>query len=131
MPINHLYSSPYVRALKTAQAIPRYNSGAPLIIRDYSLREQDYGTEIYKIPYENHAMIREALTGQSPYLSDNPPIRKHRPPGGGESYEDVAERARRFLVSVVGKHGVELDSDPHHKRPADQPIAEWFDKRTP
>jgi len=86
-----LYASPFVRALETARLLGAALGLEPRVVED--LREQDFG-ELRGRSYADYA--------------DDPSARglgrwSHRPPGG-ETLEEVAQRAGKALDAIAAAH---------------------------
>ncbi len=91
-----LYASPFVRALETARLIGAALGLEPQILED--LREQDFG-ELRGRSYADYTGDPSAA-GVGRWT--------HRPPGG-ESLEEVAQRAGKALDAIADAHlGQEL-----------------------
>jgi probable phosphoglycerate mutase len=85
-----IYSSPFVRALETAQLIGRVLGLEPVVVA--ALREQDFG-ELRGQPYAAlDAAARERVGGW-----------RYRPPGG-ETLEEVLARAGPALDAIAARH---------------------------
>jgi probable phosphoglycerate mutase len=107
--IDHLYSSILERALDTALEISTQNISHPEIEKSLRLVEHHWGYNA--IDYSNRGMndqVRYELGGFGPGVDRN-----HVPSGGGESYNNVASRAREFVESqILGRFGVCLSEVP-------------------
>lgn len=85
-----IYSSPFVRALETAQVIGSVLGLEPVVVD--ALREQDFGA-LRGQPYE--AVDRHARLREGPW--------RYRPPGG-ENLEEVRARAGPALDALAERH---------------------------
>jgi len=86
-----LYASPFVRALETAHQVGRVLGLLPKVVEE--LREQDFGT-LRGRPYAEYG--RDAAAQGTGRWS-------HRPPGG-ETLEEVAQRAGGALQAIAAAH---------------------------
>jgi hypothetical protein len=105
--IDHLYSSTFERAVQTAKAISAQNVSHPEIEQTKKIVEHYWGqTAIDYSKRGAHDLVRQALSGK---WGGGTPERDYRPEGGGESYQDVAVRARDFVEDeILGRFGVAL-----------------------
>jgi len=85
-----IYSSPFVRALETAQLIGRVLGLEPVVVE--ALREQDFG-ELRGRPYADLDDAARVRAGRWRY----------RPPGG-ETLEEVLTRAGPALDAIAARH---------------------------
>jgi len=85
-----IYSSPFVRALETAQLVGRVLGLEPLVVD--ALREQDFGA-LRGRPYRDLDEVARERAGRW----------RFRPPGG-ESLEEVLERAGPALDRIAERH---------------------------
>ncbi|PBK70096.1 phosphoglycerate mutase-like protein [Armillaria solidipes] len=115
--IDHLISSPYLRALDTARAIGRNNTERPDLKpeEDELIIEQDHGPEVDAARTSGNGDLELQLrTGLSPLASfefHGTPPRSYCPPGG-ESLESVSQRARTALLQYLRVHGTSFASMP-------------------
>ncbi|HBZ68881.1 MAG TPA: hypothetical protein DEP35_03690 [Deltaproteobacteria bacterium] len=87
-----LYASPFVRALETAQQLGRVLGLLPKVVEE--LQEQDFGS-LRGRPYADYGR-EPGAQGVGRW--------SHRPPGGGETLEEVARRAGAALHSLARQH---------------------------
>jgi len=118
--IDHLLSSPHLRAYDTAKALSSHNQGQPTIALDPFLVERRYGGKVARLMRYNKEAGLEALMG-SRY---GPPRRWHCPEEGGESMEMVAFRAEKVIRSIFSKYAVNRSEFPEfflEKKTTDTP----------
>ena len=106
--IDHLWSSPHLRAHDTAKALSSYNQGHPTIVNDLDLVERRYGDKVHRLMRYDKEAGAEALTG-SRYRTLN---RRHCPEEGGESMEMVASRAEKVIRLILTKYAVNRSEPP-------------------
>jgi broad specificity phosphatase PhoE len=110
--IDGLYSSTLDRAYDTACQIRTQNPASPEVIKSPLLVERKMGQEVIELGRAGHSESAGILyTGIGRYQS-GPTPRGYRPPRGGESPNDVAERAKVSLVRLLTIHGVDLEEPP-------------------
>jgi Histidine phosphatase superfamily (branch 1) len=106
--IDHLFSSKLQHAVQTAQAISTHNNTSHPPVEETDKIVEHYIGE-RAIDYLRRGAHRSARYERAGSYYDLPE-RDFRPRGGGESYEDVAERAREFVENdVLARFGVALD----------------------
>lgn len=109
--IDHIYTSPLDRAIDTATALLAANENEAVkslpLIQRWDVEEQWHGSDLTQPGLS--ASARQWIAGA--HLRGEE-LRAHRPGGGGESYNDVAARAKLFTLDIFDKHGVELAEKP-------------------
>ncbi|TDL20472.1 phosphoglycerate mutase-like protein [Rickenella mellea] len=112
-PIDILYSSPLERAVDTAKAIAAEHKDHPEIIVKAELVERKFGTYLRRLDRDSNAFYAEI---NGPHVGrifgGEKPDRSHRPRDGGESLEDVANRAETFFREYIAKHAITIDEKP-------------------
>ncbi|PBK92132.1 PGAM-domain-containing protein [Armillaria gallica] len=114
--IDHLVSSPYLRALDTARAIGRNNIERPDLepVEEELIIEQDHGPQVDAARRSGNEYLEYQLrTGQSAfgYPTSSTPLRSYSPPGG-ESLDTVSFRAKMALRSYLRSYGASFASMP-------------------
>jgi phosphohistidine phosphatase SixA len=105
--IDHIYASSLERAVQTAEKISEHNIDHPKVEQNDELKEQRWGTVVEE--YYKEGKTDEART----FLFSRPYSRSYRPPGGGESSEDLCARSHAFVENdVLGRFGVCLTELP-------------------
>jgi probable phosphoglycerate mutase len=120
--IDLLVSSPLTRAHDTAKALSDHNKGHPKIVTLHELVERKYGRKVLRLMRGDYGAARFELTGKTPHGS-GPLSRFHTPAEGGESLDDVAQRAERIIRLILSK-GVDLSEAPEfflNKKTTDTP----------
>ncbi len=93
--VDSVYSSPLSRAVETAEAIARYQGKEVLISDD--LIDIDFG----RWQGASHEVVKDRYEGQYRQWIDTPHLVRFP---GGESLEDVRERALRVIHEVKTEH---------------------------
>jgi broad specificity phosphatase PhoE len=110
--IDRLFSSTLNRAYETACQI-RMQNHAPLEIQRSSLFvERKMGQEVIELALAGQSEAAGRLYAGLGRYQSGPTPRGYRPPRGGESLDDVAERAKMSLVMLLGIYGVDLEEPP-------------------
>ncbi|KAK0441283.1 hypothetical protein EV421DRAFT_1736752 [Armillaria borealis] len=114
--IDHLVSSPYLRALDTASAIGRNNIERPDLKpeEDELIIEQDHGPQVDAARRSGNEYLEYKLrTGQNPFghPTSGTSLRSYSPPGG-ESLDRVSSRAEMALCSYLRSYGASFASMP-------------------
>ena len=110
--IDVLHASTLQRAHDTALPIAKHNHNATLeVITDDRYVERKMGQAVIDALHAGDSERATLYTGLSPGQSGTTP-RGYQPPGGGESPNGVALRARLSLMKPLRKHGKELDEPP-------------------
>jgi probable phosphoglycerate mutase len=111
--IDVLHASTLQRAHDTALQIAKHNHNATLeVITDVRYVERKMGQAVLDaIHAGNTERASDLYTGLSRGQSGTTP-RGYRPPGGGESPNDVAMRAKMNLLILLLEYGKELDEPP-------------------
>jgi broad specificity phosphatase PhoE len=102
--IDHLYASELRRAYKTAGAISEQNVGHPEVKKSNRLNEREHGEKVQEYLTQGRVSAASKLM-----YGDN--SRTYGPPGG-ESREDVANRAQFFLMDRMYREGKDTDELP-------------------
>ncbi|KAK0455267.1 histidine phosphatase superfamily [Desarmillaria tabescens] len=116
--IDHLISSPYLRAMDTARSIGENNTERPDLKPEghVLIIEQDHGPAVEAARrsgnWVSEYQLRTGKGALSAY-SETPvvPSRIYKPPGG-ESLESVAERAQHALLQYLRSYGASFASMP-------------------
>jgi probable phosphoglycerate mutase len=111
--IDALQSSTLQRAHLTALEIAKHNHDSTLkVATDDIYVERRMGQAVIDALYAGDQT--KAMTLQNGFSPDQEVIipRDHQPPGGGESLNDVALRARLSLTALQRKYGKEMDEPP-------------------
>ncbi|PBK70087.1 PGAM-domain-containing protein [Armillaria solidipes] len=114
--IDHLASSPYLRALDTASAIGRNNIERPDLKpeEDELIIEQDHGPQVDAARRSgNESLEYQLRTGQRAFRcpTSSTSLRSYSPPGG-ESLDRVSSRAKMALRSYLRSYGASFASMP-------------------
>jgi broad specificity phosphatase PhoE len=111
--IDALKSSPLQRAHHMAHQIAKNNHDTTLeVTTDNAYEERRMGQAAIDASCAgNHERARALYTGFWPGESGVPSC-SYLPPGGGESSNGVARRARMGLTALLLKYGKELDEPP-------------------
>jgi len=111
--IDVLHASTLQRAHHTALQIAKHHRDATLeVITDDRYVERKTGQAVIDaLRAVNQQRAATLYTGLSPSQSGTTP-RDYEPPGGGESPNLVALRARGSLIALLLKYGKELDEPP-------------------
>lgn len=111
--IDALLSSTLQRAHLTALQIIEHNDDTTLkVTTDDRYIERRMGQAVVDALRTGYPTIAMSLcSGLSPDQSGSI-SRDYKPPGGGESLNDVAFRARLSLTELLGKYGKEMDEPP-------------------
>jgi broad specificity phosphatase PhoE len=111
--IDVLHASTLQRAHATALQIAKHNHNATIeVITDARYVEREMGQAVIdaiRAGYTERAS--DLYTGLSRGQSGTTPC-GYRPPGGGESPNDVAMRANMSLIILLHEYGKELDEPP-------------------
>jgi len=111
--IDAVHASTLQRAHDTALQIAKHNHNANLeVITKHIYVERKMGQAVIDaILAGRTGRASDLYTGLSPGQSGVTP-RGYRPPGGGESHNDVAMRAKASLIMLLHEYGKELDEPP-------------------
>jgi broad specificity phosphatase PhoE len=105
--IDYLYASTLIRAQQTASILSEENEGHPAVIPEPDVVECYFG-EAYERGMHNGDFkeVRRSLRGYSLERRD------YHGDEGGESMIDVNVRARKWIISLMMKHGKEVSERP-------------------
>jgi len=110
--VDGLHSSPLKRAYDTAIKISEQNESCPKIVTSGLFIERRTGEDVNDLV--KRGMFDEAgdlFIGVPRYMSGATP-RDYRPPNGGESPNDVVNRARKGLKFLLHTYGKKSEEPP-------------------
>ena len=118
--IDALHTSTLEHAYDTALAIAKHNKDTNLkVIQKEIYVERKSGQAVIDAVHAGHMEQAETLYYSIPSGRSGATPRNYTLPGGGESPQDVANRAVLSLLLLLEEHGKELD----------EPLKEFVDKK--
>ena len=110
--INALHSSTLERAYETALAITKHNKDTDLKVTQKEIYVERKPGQVVSDAIRAGFVERAARLYFGPRSRSGVTPRDYAPPYGGESADDVAERATSGLLLLLHRYGKELDEPP-------------------